>query len=479
MAKPLIIFIVITFVAGALYIGGASFFGGGDQQLVYASVATVNGQPISEYELQNAYYQELQYYQSTYGQVTPKMLESIRYSAYDMLVYDSLIQQAINEHGFAVNEDEVNAEVEAFKKEIPSEMLREAGYSDDYLVAAFTQQLQYEKLIELITGEIDISDEVIKDMYEQVEASHILIRVDSDDQVAWDEAAEYGEFILSELEFLDFAEAAAMYSVDSSASQGGSIGYVSRGDTVEAFNDAIFSMEVGEVSGLVKTEFGYHIIKVTNVRSAEGEEFEATKLELKEQLFAEERSRLFSNWLTEAREQADIVLDDQQLVAFELYFNGDYEAAVAAYQVAIEDESDNGYLYSSLGDVYLELEQIEAATTAYEQAVELVPNDGSLVLILATLYEDDERNDDAIATYVKASELLSYDYFALSIISSALTSLGDEEAAAAVNDKIAAMIQMYDEAQAEEMIDLEELELELEQVTEEVNEENQEATTEE
>lgn len=446
MAKPLIILIVITFLGGALYIGGASFFGGDAQQMVYASVATVNGQTITDYELQNAYYQELQYYQSTYGQVTPKMFESIRYSAYDMLVYNSLIQQAIEEHDFAVNDADVVAEVEAFKADIPAEMLQQYGYTDEYLESVFAQQLKYDQLIETITGPIEISDEVITEMYEQVEASHILIRVMSDDQAAWDEAAEFGEFVLSELEHLDFAEAAIMYSDDGSASQGGQLGYISRGETVPAFDEAIFSMDVDEVSGLVKSEFGYHIIKVTDVRVAEGEEFEAAQAELREQLIAEERSRLFSDWLTSQRENADIKIDDQQLIAFELYTKGDYEAAITAYELAIENQPNDGYLYASLGDVHIELDQLEAATRVYERAVEIVPNDGSLVLILATLYEDQDLIDDAVATYIKASELLSYDYFALSIISGALTNLGEVEAAAVVDEKIDAMIEMYNQA---------------------------------
>ncbi len=64
----------------------------------------------------------------------------------------------------------------------------------------------------------------------------------------------------------DFAEIAKAVSEDSSAAAGGELGFMKRGDTVPEFDKALFSMKKGEVSGLIKTEFGYHIIKIEEIK---------------------------------------------------------------------------------------------------------------------------------------------------------------------------------------------------------------------
>ena len=78
----------------------------------------------------------------------------------------------------------------------------------------------------------------------------------------------------------DFAKLAKEYSTDTSASQGGDLGFTPRGQLVPEYEDAAFSLPAGEVSDLVRTQFGYHIIKVTD-KKREGL---ATLAEVQQQL---------------------------------------------------------------------------------------------------------------------------------------------------------------------------------------------------
>lgn len=447
MAKPLIIIICVAFVGGALYLGGASFFGRGNKSPIYAAIATVNGQPINEYDFMNAYYQQIDYYQSMLGQLNRQMLETIRYSAYDRLVDNMLIIQEIETRNIEVPKDEIEAELADFKEAYSQEVLDQYGYTDDYIKESIAMQLKYNKLISEISGPIDVDEQAIKDIYEEVRASHILVKVNPDDEQAWDDAKEQAEFVLAELEHTDFAELAKMYSDDSSSEKGGDIGFIKRGQTVAPFEEAAFSMEVGEISGLVKSEYGYHIIMITDVKRAEGDEYESAKEQIREELENEKRYEKFSQWLTEQKKQADIVIIDTQLIAFNHVMNGELEEAIAAYRQAIEEEPNNGYLYASMGNIYSELGQLDDAVDVYKQAVEKQANDGELFFILASLYQEQEQTEQAVEAYLKASELMPFDFYAQYTIYLTLSNLGAEEAAEVVNQRIAEIEEMYAEAQ--------------------------------
>lgn len=131
---------------------------------------------------------------------------------------------------------------------------------------------------------VKTSEAAIKEYYEkninefqmqkQVSARHILIRPApgaSDMKKAKEEARKKIEDILSSLvkKGEDFALLAKKYSDDkASGSKGGSLGYFKQGEMVKPFEDAAFSLKKGEISGIVETEFGYHIIKVDDIKEA-------------------------------------------------------------------------------------------------------------------------------------------------------------------------------------------------------------------
>ncbi|HOB08690.1 MAG TPA: peptidylprolyl isomerase [Limnochordia bacterium] len=447
MAKPLIILICVAFLGGALYIGGMSFFG---DKGAYAAVATVNGRPITLDALENAYFQEAWYYQLMYGgQLSSNLLEMIRYEAFDILVNNSLIEQELEARKYKPPKADIDREFDALIEQYGRDYLSSIGYTDAQLRQYVTQQLQFQQLVDEITGEIVISDEAVKNSYEQVRASHILVRAEGDEQEAWDNAKALAEQIMGELESLGFEEAAMLYSDDSSGSSGGDLGYIRRGDTVEPFEQAIFSMEVGEVRGPVETQYGYHIIKVTEKKLAEGDEFEAEKESLREQLAEQERVKIFNNWLLDKKNKAEIVILDYQLLAYQHMTNGEYAEAAKAYSKAIEAYPTNPHLYASLGQAYLYLDQLDEAVAQYEKAVEYGPTNGQLHLALASLYMEAERNEEAVAAFLTASELSINDIFAQMMIRSLLSELGAEDAVAVVDQRIAEIQAMYDEINAE------------------------------
>lgn len=120
---------------------------------------------------------------------------------------------------------------------------------------------------------------------EQVRASHILIRAENDEA-----SKKQAEAVLKRLQKENFGQLASQLSADpGSKTKNGDLGYFARGQMVKEFEDAAFSLPVGETSGLVKSQFGYHIIRVTDKKPYRAADFEAVKLDIARKLDADER----------------------------------------------------------------------------------------------------------------------------------------------------------------------------------------------
>jgi peptidyl-prolyl cis-trans isomerase D len=123
---------------------------------------------------------------------------------------------------------------------------------------------------------------------EQVKASHILIKIDA--KTSEKEAEAKIEEIKKELDKgADFAELAKKYSQDGSASNGGDLGFFSKGQMVPEFEKTAFSLKIGQISNPVKTQFGYHLIKVTAKKPAGNEKFEDVKLKIAKILLSKDK----------------------------------------------------------------------------------------------------------------------------------------------------------------------------------------------
>lgn len=157
-------------------------------------------------------------------------------------------------------------------------------------------------------NKINISDEELKDFYEKnkslynrpemVQASHILVDTE-------EKAYEILEDITDGLSFED---AAKQYSSCPSKQEGGSLGQFGKGQMVKEFEDAVFSMNVGQISAPVKTQFGYHIIKLTEHLPSKSAEFEEVYQEVKDNCFAVKQEDVYKNKKEELTKKYDVVI---------------------------------------------------------------------------------------------------------------------------------------------------------------------------
>jgi peptidyl-prolyl cis-trans isomerase C len=155
---------------------------------------------------------------------------------------------------------------------------------------------------------IKLSEEELKDFYEKnrdlynipemVKASHILI-----------DTEEKAKQILDDLtDGLSFEDVAKAHSSCPSKQSGGALGQFGKGQMVKEFEDAVFSMKVGEISPPVKTQFGYHIIKLTEHTPAKSADFEEVYQEVKDNCFAIRQENVYKNKKDELIKRYDVVI---------------------------------------------------------------------------------------------------------------------------------------------------------------------------
>jgi parvulin-like peptidyl-prolyl isomerase len=134
----------------------------------------------------------------------------------------------------------------------------------------------------------------------------IAIPQDADDLLV--EALRYkGEMILERLHRgEDFGKLAQLYSNDVTAKNGGDLGYFKRGELLPEFERVTVNLEPGQISGLVRTKVGFHIIKVTEKKEGSVTPYEDVKNKVRNLYLEEESKRLFEDWLKKVREESFI-----------------------------------------------------------------------------------------------------------------------------------------------------------------------------
>ncbi|NOY85683.1 MAG: peptidylprolyl isomerase [Deltaproteobacteria bacterium] len=214
----------------------------------------------------------------------------------DQLVSGELLYQEATKEGFKASKEKVDESFNKLAGQFPTrdqfnaEMVKR-GFTEDSLKTNIKKQLTIQGFLNktIISG-IAVTDDEAKKNYdsnpdsfrkdEQVKASHILINVakDASEKEKGKALARAREIAKKAREKgADFAALARENSEGPSGPSGGDLGYFGRGRMVKPFEEAVFGMKVGEVSDPVLTQFGYHVIKLTDRKEARIVPFEEVK----------------------------------------------------------------------------------------------------------------------------------------------------------------------------------------------------------
>lgn len=231
----------------------------------------------------------------------------------DEMVDSLVFKQAALKSGVTVTDAEVNAKIDEFVKSMPSKdafinMVHQRGYTLERIKNEQRVRLLVEKAVKKT---IVVTDDDLK----QVKASHILIRVqppkdngnEAERKASEDAAKDKAQKIYEEAKApgADFAALAKAYSEDSTKDNGGDLGFFGHGQMVGEFEAAAFALKVNEISEPVRSQFGYHIIKVTGIKTVK-DMTPAEAAKLRDSITTERMNSAMSDWMTKAKADAKI-----------------------------------------------------------------------------------------------------------------------------------------------------------------------------
>lgn len=279
--------VLLVLLAGVSIYAFTKNGGGGDE-----AVASVNGVKIGKSELFD------------------QLILNGGSQILDSMITEELIKQEAEKAGFKVTDADLEQELTSFKKGFSSDeefnmLLMQSGMTLDEVKNKF-MPMQV-RLRKILGPQVTITEDDMKKYYEenkemmatpeQVKASHILVAT-----------KEESEAILAQLKGgADFATLAKEKSTDpGSKEQGGDLDYFGKGMMVKEFEDAAFSLPVGELSNVVQTSHGFHIIKVTDKKAATTPTYDQKKDDIKEELTSQKIQELSGPWMEEIKGKAKI-----------------------------------------------------------------------------------------------------------------------------------------------------------------------------
>ena len=247
-------------------------------------IASVNGKAISktQYERRLSVFKKRASHKGRQG----ADLTTLKNRILEDLIDAELLYQQSQKEGVKVNDQTINKQIEKIKKRFPDEKaykkaMERMHVSEKEFRTEIQRGLAIRQLLDTnVRKNITVTEEESKNYYnnnpnlfkqtEQVSISRIWIKVKPNaEESKKNQARKKIETIQKKVQQgEDFGELAKTYSEGPAAKSKGNLGYIERGHMDKPFEDAAFSLNVGEVSGILETKFGYYLIKVTDKKPA-------------------------------------------------------------------------------------------------------------------------------------------------------------------------------------------------------------------
>jgi len=281
----------------------------------------VNGEKVEDNEIQA----EMEKLRPQYEQVIDIEDKELREKqlhdwSCENVIERVLMRQAATAKGEDIPVDEINDALRVIidqygsKEKFYEQIGRSPAEDETWIRKGVEQEIRVKRLMDDIFHEIEKpSDEDVKKFYEDnidrftrpemVRASHIVKRPNPEESPA-KVRAEMQRILKKLKEDVDFEKIARQHS--DCNDEGGDLGYFPRGQMVPAFEDVVFAMEVGELSSVFETEFGYHIAKLTDKKPAGPCKLDEVGGDIQEELTRQMKTEAIEKFLDDQKAQATI-----------------------------------------------------------------------------------------------------------------------------------------------------------------------------
>ena len=296
----------------------------GEKQPPEGKVAVVNGSVITRADFDREMSRVQQRLFRMGKPPSDSQLSEIKKEVLENLINLELFYQESQKQGITVDEAAIDEKLKNLKERFSSEpefksFLNKVNLSEAAIKSHIKREMAIQQFIDKqFVQRITVSDEESKAYYdshpdlfkqpEQVRASHILIKVDpgaGESQKV--EARKKVEKIQEKVrKGEDFAALAKEFSEGPSSAKGGDLGYFRRGQMAKPFEEAAFTLRPGEVSDIVETEFGYHLIKVIDKKPETTISYEDIKGKLEEHLKREKVRKEVRRQVEELKEKGKV-----------------------------------------------------------------------------------------------------------------------------------------------------------------------------
>jgi peptidyl-prolyl cis-trans isomerase C len=279
-------------------------------------IVTVNREVILRGDFQRQLDQEVQ--AAGIDAEGAEQLDSFKQAVLRDLIDRRLLLQAAKAAGVNLSAEEIDRAVLRMGADYPTDSLNQALAEGQQSMAELRQhtaeQLTIEKLFhEHLYPRVAVTEAEIRNYFdehpdefkelEQVHAAQIVVK-------GYDEAKRIQQQLQSGKKFSDLAR---KYSLSPDAKVGGDLGFFHRGVMPHQFDDVAFKLGVSQVSDIVETEYGFHLFKVLEKRSARKLQLAEVHAKIHEKLLTEKRQEAQAEYLKSLRTKANVQVNEQSL----------------------------------------------------------------------------------------------------------------------------------------------------------------------